>query len=72
MGRRWREEPLTLTRCHSYMKPWKVGILSVAKPTTEGDEGENFFLFLSFSFTDLLLSLISWHDACRSSSCEKW
>ena len=27
-------EPLTLMRCHSYMKPLKDGSLSVAEPTT--------------------------------------
>ena len=27
-------EPLTLTRCHSYMKPWKGGNPSVAELTT--------------------------------------
>ena len=26
------DEPLTLMRCHSYMKPMKDGYLSVAKP----------------------------------------
>ena len=28
------EEPLTLKRCHSYMKPLKGGSPSVAEPTT--------------------------------------
>ena len=28
------DEPLTLTRCHSYMKPIKGGSPSVAEPTT--------------------------------------
>ena len=66
---RSRDDPLTLTRCHiceltqlyEALEGWKF---SVGKPTTEGHKGENFFLFLSFSFTGLLLSLISWPDAC--------
>ena len=28
------DEPLTLTKCHSYMKPLKGGSPSVAEPTT--------------------------------------
>ena len=28
------DEPLTLTGCHSYMKPLKGGSWSVAEPTT--------------------------------------
>ena len=54
------EEPLTLTRCHSFMNPLKGGDVSVAKPRTYEHKGENFF-FISFSFTNLLFSLISWH-----------
>ena len=38
----------------------------------KGHKGEIFFPFLSFSSTDLLLSLISWHDVCRPRDCGKW
>ena len=72
VGCRRRDKPLALTRCHSYMYSFKGGSPSVAKPTTEGHKGEIFFLSLSFSFTDLILALSSWHDACRSCGCEKW
>ena len=34
MGHSPGDEPLTLMRCHSYMKPLKGGSPSVAKPTT--------------------------------------
>ena len=43
MGRCSGDEPLILTRCHSFKKPWKGGNLSVVKPTTYGHKGENFF-----------------------------
>ena len=33
-GNAWGDGPLTLTRCHSYMKPLKGGIPSMAKHTT--------------------------------------
>ena len=36
------DEPLTLMRCHSFIKPWKDGNPSVGNPTTEGCKGENF------------------------------
>ena len=32
-GRRLGDDPLTLTRCHSYMKPLKGGSPSEAEPT---------------------------------------
>ena len=47
MGRSQGDEPLTLTRCHNFMEPWKGGNPSVAKPTTEVYKGEN-FSFLIF------------------------
>ena len=34
MGRSSGDKPLTMTRCHSLMKPWKGENPSVAKPTT--------------------------------------
>ena len=34
IGRNPEDEPLTLTSCHSYMKPLEGGIPSVAEPTT--------------------------------------
>ena len=29
-----RDEPLTMRRCHSFLKPWKGGNSSMAKPIT--------------------------------------
>ena len=40
------DEPLTLKRCHSFMKPWKGGNSSVAKPKTSEHKGENFFFHI--------------------------
>ena len=53
LGRSKGNEALTLrdvkgVGCHGYMKPLRVGNLSVASPTTKGHKGENFFLFFSF------------------------
>ena len=59
------DEPLTLTRCCSYKKPLKGGIQSVAKH--KGIKGK--FFFISFTFTNILLLLISCHDACRPCGC---
>ena len=39
------DEPLTLTRCHSYMKPLKGGSSFVAESTTK----DKIFCFLSFA-----------------------
>ena len=38
-----RDKPLTLMRYHSFMKLWKGGKLSVAKPTIEEHKREHFF-----------------------------
>ena len=40
------DEPLTLKRCHNFMKSWKGGCPSVVKPKTEGHKGENFFFHI--------------------------
>ena len=53
VGRSTRDEPLTLTRWHSYMKPLKGRNLSVAELQLKGIKGK-FFSFL-FSFASLLL-----------------
>ena len=65
IGRCPGNEPLTLTRCHScelqkLYEAFEGGSPSMTKLTTLGHEGE----ILSFSFTYLLFSLISGHDAC--------
>ena len=66
MGRCLVDESLTLTRCHSFMKPWKGRNPSVVKPTTYGHKGENFFFF----FHNLLLLFIfyfrSFHGTMRA------
>ena len=56
----------TAVSCNSSMKPLKGGSSSVAKPTTEGHNGEN--SFSSYLLALLLLSPISWHNACRPRS----
>ena len=61
VGRHPGDEALTLTRRHSYMKPLKDKICLWHK-------GENFLLFLSFSFTDALLSLMMRADPAVAGS----
>ena len=65
------DKPLTLTRCHSFMKPWKGGNPSVAKPTIKRKK-ESFYFFIYLNFTNLLLALISWHDAFRPRGGGNW
>ena len=64
MGRCPVDEPLTMTSCYSLMKPWRVEIRLWPSPQFKSIKGKITF-FVSFSFTNLLLSLILWHDACR-------
>ena len=59
MGRGLGVEPLTLTKCHSFMKPWKGGNPSVAKSQLKSIKGK-----ISF--------FISWHDACRPRFGGNW
>ena len=67
------DEPLTLTRCHSceITQLYKAlkGRKSVSgrNPQLRGIKGKISF-FISFSFTNLILQLISWHDACQPCS----
>ena len=58
MGRSPGDEPLTLTRCHSYMKPLKGGSPSVAEPTISV-----FLPFLKLCFSFIIAHFM--HDACR-------
>ena len=55
MGCSPRDEPLTLTRCHSYIKPLKGGIRLWPTVQLKGHKGENFcfssHLKLCSSFT---------------------
>ena len=61
MGHSPEDEPLTLTKYHSFMKSWRGGDSSVAQVYNLRVKG-NISFFVSFGFTNLLLSLISWHD----------
>ena len=59
MGHHPADEPLTLMKCHNceFSQPYEA---------LEGWKS-----FRSFTITDLLLSLTSWHDACQPCSVGK-
>ena len=46
------DEPLTLMRCHSYMKPLKGG-----SPFVAGHKGEILFFFFFLSFASFTVAL---------------
>ena len=65
MGRCPGDEPLTLTRCHSCdLQQLYEALEGRYSVCDQGHKVENLF-FISFSFTNLLILLISWHVACR-------
>ena len=67
MGHCRGDETLTLMRCHSLIKEiclWPSLQLKIIK-------GKISF-FISFSFINLLLSFISWHDVCRPCGSRNW
>ena len=62
MGHSQEDEPLTLMRYPSYMKP--LGESPVCGRAYNLKALKEKISYLSFA--SLLLSLISWHDVCRS------
>ena len=59
----WRgfeRENTTVVSCHDDMKPLNGGSRTWSSLHLKGIKGKNFFVLLY-----LLLSVFSWHDACR-------
>ena len=70
MGHSPGDEPVTLTKCHSFMKPRKGGNHLCSCPQLLGIKRKMSF-FISFNFANLLV-LISWHDACQPHGVGNW
>ena len=77
MGSCLGDEPLSLKRCHSCELQQLYEALEGQKSVCDqahnfkGIKGK-FYFFKSFSFSSLLLLLISWHDACRTRGGGNW